>query len=308
MAYTGGMQGISTSTDRGPGTPVQPGMGGDPGQSYYQNKGWYGGGQGDPSALFSAWQNAVGNPSQMYEQAQWNQLQNQIGLTGMQSDLATQQQNQQANWQLQGLGLDRQSLGVQQGALSRQMALLPQQYGLQQQGFDIQGQQLGVQGQRLDEQTKESWQNAAQQQRGLKSNATSSGTWNMPGTSQGFADIKTGLQNALTNIGFGRQDLALNQRQLGLNRQGAALTFQEQQAQQQDSQKMLGIQSQRLGLSEDEVRGRLQNALNQIGISNQVSVDQLLSEQYKVQQGGLSPLSQLFGDIYSAGGVTVPSQ
>jgi hypothetical protein len=264
--------------------------------------------QPDPNAWFSQWQQQVGNPSQMLEQAQWNQLQGQIGLTGMQSDLASQIQNQQAGWQLQGFGLDQQSQAVQQGALSRQMSLLPQQYGLQQQGFDIQGQQLGVQGQRLDEQQKESWQNAAQSQRGLKSSATAAGTWNMPGTSQGYADIKQGLQNALTNIGFGRQDLSLNQQQLGLNRQGAALTFKEQQAAQQDSQKMLGIQAQRLGLSEDEVRGRLQNALNQIGIGSQISVDQLLAEQYKVQQGGLSPLSGAFGDLLSMGGVTVPSQ
>jgi hypothetical protein len=180
---------------------------------------------------------------------------------------------------LQSTGLSREGLGVQQSALARQMGVLPQQYGIQQSQFGLQ--------------ERQSWENAAASQRQSKSQEVTSGIQGGEGPSQQRADIKLNLQNALEGIGYQRQQADLN--------------FKEQQAQQKDSSKMLGIQAKRLDLSEDEIRGRLQNALNQIGISNQISVDQLLAEQYKVQQGMLSPLQGLFGDLYSIGGITVPS-
>jgi hypothetical protein len=192
-------------------------------------------GQNQLGGLFSQWMSGYWNPSQMLGQAQLNELERQKGLTGLQSDLASQLQNQQAGWGLQDTGLSREGLGVQQGALARQMGLLPQQYGIQQQQFGLQ----------------------------------------------------------LEGIGYQRKQADLN--------------FHEQQAQQKDASKMLGIQAKRLDLSEDEIRGRLQNALNQIGIGNQISVDQLLQEQYKTSQGMLSPLQGLFSNIYSIGGITVPS-
>lgn len=247
---------------------------------------------GNLQGLFSMYKSAVLDPSQMLGQAQINQLQNQMGLTGLQSDLASQLQQQQAGWGLQGIGLQREGLGVQQGTLSRQMELLPQQYGLQQQGFDIQGQQLGLG-------KAEIMTNAAKQRRQLEHQLVSSGMA-APEANAQRGDI---LQQRAFGL-FGNQ---LQQNQLGVTRQQAALNFKEQQAQQQDAQKMLGIHSKQLNLSEDEIKGRLQNALNQIGISNQVSVDQLLSEMYKVQQGEISPLQGLFGDLYSIGGITVPS-
>jgi hypothetical protein len=177
-----------------------------------------------------------------------------------------QQQNQ---FSLQNLGLDTQSLGIQQGALGRQQALLPQQYALQTQGFDLS--QQGIQN------------SAAQQTRGLNSSQTARGAYTSIGANQGRQDIQTQLQQNLAN--------------LGLQRQGAALNFQEQQAQNADSEKQLDIQSKRLGISKDELSARLNNALAQLGISGQVSANQLLQGFSQAASGEFTPLNNILPDV-----------
>lgn len=236
-------------------------------------------GMGALNNIYSSWYNTNYLPNQMYNQAQTDLLQNQMDLGGMQSGLATNVANQNFGFQMRNIGLSREGLDVQQGQLARQMGLLPQEYGLQQQGFG------------LAEQAQQ--QAAAEQRRSQKSQETISDISGGPGAAQQRADITAHLQGQLAGI--------------GLQRQQAALSFQEKQAQQKDAGTMLGIQSKRLGLSEDETRSRLQNSLDQIGISNAVSVDQILSEMYKVAQGGMSVFEPLFGALAQAQGITIPS-
>lgn len=214
-------------------------------------------------------------------EAQVNQgmipLYQQMQMIGPQTDFSNQQAQQQAGFSTQQIGLSQEQLGIQQGALSRQMQLLPQQYGLQQQGFGLQEQEAG--------------QSYNQQLRGLNSAATASGAFTAQGTNDSRGDLYTNLANSMQNI--------------GLQRQGAALTFQEQQAQQQDSQKELGIQSKQLGISEDEVKARLNNALQQNGLSATLDADQVLGEINKIQQGEVSPLSGLLPILQAAGAVSL---
>lgn len=309
MAYS---TGYSTSTDRaeananpayqnaGQPSAYQPG-----GQYYGATQGTaYGlsgevpmadtSGGGIMGSIYNNWYQNQFLPSTMLNQAQENQINNQIGFQGLQSNLATNVANQNAGFSMRDIGLSREGLNVQQGTLARQMGLLPQEYGLQQQQFDVQGK-------RLDEQTTESWLGAGEQQRAAKGAGIAQGNLMLPGAAQQRADIGQHLKNALTNIGFSREDL-------GINRQQAALEFQEKQAQQQDANKMLGIQAKKLGLSEEEVSARLKNTLDQIGISNQVSVSQLLGELYKVEQGGVSIYSPLFAALQQAGAISIPGQ
>jgi hypothetical protein len=220
-------------------------------------------------------QQGVINPSEMIGQGQINNLGDQNVLQQLQAMYSGQQQQQEAGFSLQNLGLDKNSLGIQQGALARQMALLPQQYGLQTQGFDLQQQQAQY--------------GAMTGMRDLNSAATARGAFTAGGTQAARGDINESLQNSLAN--------------LGLQRQGAALNFKEQTAQQQDSQKQLDIQSQRLGISGDEIKSRLDNALAQLGIGSQISSEQILAEQQKVQQGMISPYETLFADLYNIAGV-----
>src|SRR5215510_401657 len=180
--------------------------------------------------LEDIWNQAQGgiNASNMLTQAHSNELFNQIGFAGLQADLSSNIARQNFGFGERGIGLGREALNVQQGALARQMGLLPQEYALQQQGFDVQGK-------RLDEQTREAWLGTAEQQRAAKGAGIAQGNLMLPGATQQRADIKQHLENALTNIGFSREDL-------GIARKKAELDFQEKQAQQQDANKMLGIQ------------------------------------------------------------------
>jgi hypothetical protein len=243
--------------------------------------GTFGGGSVDPQmdpnlqGFINMFQQGVINPAEMYGQAQMNQLGDQNTLQQMQAQYSGQQQQQQAGFSLANLGLDKNALGIQQGALARQMGLLPQQYGLQTQGFDLQQQQANY--------------NAMTGMRDLNSAATARGAFTAGGTQAARGDINESLQNQLAN--------------LGLQRQGAALNYQEQTAEQQDSKKQLDIQSQRLGISGDEIKSRLDNALAQLGIGSQISSDQILAEQEKVGQGMISPYETLFADLYQMAGV-----
>jgi hypothetical protein len=304
MAYSSG---YSTSTDRyGADTGYQNAAA----PAAYQPGGqYYGATQGEAYGLhgetamadtspgilndiYSQWYNNQYLPNQASMKAQTDLLQNQIDLTGLQSGLSSRVAGQNAMFSMADIGLSREQLGIQQGTLARQMGLLPQEYALQ-------GRQFDVQGRRLDEQTKESWLGAAEQQRAAKGAGIAQGNLMLPGAPQQRADIAQHLQNALTNIGFSRDDLQIA-------REKAALDYQEKQAQQKDAEKQLGVQAKRLGLSEDEVRARLQNSLDQIGISSAVSVDQLLGEIQKVEQGGTSVFSPLFAALQQAGVITLP--
>jgi hypothetical protein len=227
----------------------------------------------DVSSL-QGWQDLFGpilDASNASADAQMMRLIHQGGLSdllsGRQADLA----NQEEGWGERGIGLSREQLGNQQNALARQMNLLPQQYELQKQGFDIT--QRGEQ---------ESTNLSAYR---LNNQAAAAGAYTAAGTNV----ERTGLQQNLQNQ-FG---------QLDLQRQDAALTFQERQAQQQDAQKQLGIAAKRLDLSEEELRGRLQNTLSSLGIQHQISVDQLMAEAAKINEGRYSPIQSLIGVLMS---------
>lgn len=238
-------------------------------------------GQQNPQlqAILDLFNSAVMGPTEAIGNQQIGNLQDQMMLTRAGGDLQSQLAQQQAGFSQQGLGLQRQQLGIREDALAREMGLLPQQYGLQQQGFGLQ--------------EAEASYGAGQSRRALDSSATARGSFTSEGANQGRADISQQLQFALQGI--------------GLQRGQAALSNQEQMAQLQDSKKMLGISSQQLGLSDTEVKARLQNALDQIGISSQMTTDQLLSEMYKIQQGEISPISGLIGDIYQLSGISLPT-
>lgn len=199
-------------------------------------------------------------------------LSDQMIYNQMMGQLQGGRAQQETGFQLQGLGLDTQGLGIQQGALQRQMQLLPQQYGLQTQGFDL-SQQAAQYG-------------AMAGMRDLNSAQTARGAFTSAGANAHRGDINQQLQQQLAN--------------LGLQRQGAALTYKEQQAQQQDAAKQLDLQSQRLGLSKEEINTRLTNALQDLGIAGQVSNDQVLSELGKIQQGMFSPLQNYASQLSQA--------
>ena len=214
-----------------------------------------------------------GAPAQAAAQNATDNLYDQMLQLNAQGGLNVTQAQQQADFANQGLALNQQGLGIQQAANARQAALLPQQYGLQTQGFDLQ-------------QAQDIFANQ-QQQRALKSSLVTSGAGQGPGANQARSDLA--------------QQLQFQMQGLGLQRQGAGLTYQEQVAQNKDAKEQLGIQAKQLGISEQEVKTRLNNALQQIGISDQVSADQILADINKVSKGLPSSWGNIYGELLNAG-------
>lgn len=277
MGYTGYQQ-TPDAIDRAPAPGSAAGMTGQSvqGFSYAPNSQQ----PVNPSlqSLYDLYNAAVINPANAMANQQTGNLQDQMALLMAGGDLQSQQAQQAADFSLAGLGLQQQNLGINEAALDRQSALLPQQFALQNQGFDLQGEQANY--------------GAGVSRRGLDNNYAARGAFTSEGANQGRGDIQSQLDFSLRGI--------------GLNREGARLSHEEQMAQLGDAKKQLSLSSQQLGLNGQEIKSRLQNALQQIGISSMMSVDQLLSEMYKVQQGQISPISGLFGDIYALSGVTMP--
>lgn len=240
-----------------------------------------GGGAIDPQlqAFLDLYNTAVMGPSQAIGNQQVGNLQDQMAFIMAGGDLQSSLAQQQADYSLAGLGLQQQDLGVREGALARQAGLLPQQFALQNQGFDLASEQANY--------------GAGMSRRQLDNSYTARGAFTSEGANQGRTDIQTQLDQALRGI--------------GLQREGARLSNEEQMAQLSDARKQLSLSSKQLGLSEQDIRARLTNALQQIGLSSQMDVNQLLQEMYKVQQGQISPISGLFGDIYALSGVTMPT-
>lgn len=230
----------------------------------------------DPfSNLTSLFNSAVASPYNAQQVGQYDSLQNQLallmgGYTNQSSLL-----NQQAGFDTRNLNLTGQQYGIQAGALNRQSSLLPQLNTIAQQQYDLQ--------------TQGANESAAASRRASDSAATASGAYTSIGHNQQLTDIQSQLQRSLSNI--------------ALQRQQHALSYDEQLASLGDSQKQLGIMEQRLGISREEITTRLNNALNQLGLSSAMSVNDMLGELGKIESGDYSPISQLAGDIYAISGI-----
>ena len=90
---------------------------------------------------------------------------------------------------------------------------------------------------------------------------------------------------------------------LGRAQKSAALTFQEQMSQLQDSKKNLGILESQLGISGQEITTRTANALQQLGLSQMVSVQQVHQAMVDASQGVPNALSSIMGNIYQSSGL-----
>jgi hypothetical protein len=230
-------------------------------------------------AQWDAWLQAQGLPALQAGQIETGNLQDQLALLYAQQGLSSGDLSTQEGFQLQGLGLDQSQLGVQQGALQRQYGLLPQENALAQQS--------------LAQQTEQAKYGASQATQAANSQWTPTGN---------FTSIAHGRQNA--NI---QQQLAFQMANIGRQGEQQKLTYNEQIASLGDQQKQLDIMGQRLGLSGEEIRSRLNTALQQLGISTMMSADQIATEIAKVAGGQTSILGSGLNDILTTAGITIPA-
>lgn len=234
--------------------------------------------QAQLGALGGLYNQAVVQPYNAYANQQVGDLQSQLALLLAGNQQQTGYANQQYQSGLAGLGIQGAGLGIQQGALARQLPYMSAMHGLDLQNLQSEREmaQLG----------------SRQQQQSLEHATVAGGAVGSVGSEQGYKDITQQLNSALA--GIGRQET------------GSNLSYQEQVAQHYDAEKQLGLMGQQLGLSKTDITNRLQQTLDQIGIGGMMSVNQIMGEISKIQQGQLSPLSGMIGQIMAAAGMPIP--
>jgi hypothetical protein len=199
-------------------------------------------------------------------------------LVGMLTGDTTSQLRQQAGFQLQRLGVQGQEDNVTKGQLLRQYPLLAKQFGLQNQLY---GEEADYAKYR---EGQEEWR--------FKGSQAAKGATGAPGTGAGVRDLKRTLSDELTKI--------------GIERKRAGLAYNENRAQVGDALKQLQLQGKIRGIDAAEVKARLQNALDKTGLSNFMSIFDLLQSSGPVagaqqQLSGVGGLMSYLIDLGGAG-------
>lgn len=217
---------------------------------------------------------SIYGPQQQAQQQQQQGLLNQLALQN--AGYTTDRGALQTNYGLdqRGLGLDRQQLGIDRGAAARALANTIEQERLARAMTGNQKKTLGL-GYEKDT-------------RGERSDATARGALTTPGT-------RTNLKDMYGNflLGNERLDLGLESDLLGIR---------EQRNQARDRQKALDLESKRLGLNSDQLSSQLDQALDQLGLGNLMSTNDIFSalSSGNAQQAGLA--RQIMEDLINFGG------
>lgn len=199
----------------------------------------------------------------------------QLGLIGANQQMETGNINQDQALGSARLGLNRSDLNLQQAALGRQDTLDPRLHQLSLEELQQQGQQNQF--------------GADQQNRQLTSQGVTQGALQSVGARQGFSDIAQQLQ-------FGQRDVLR-----GTQREN--LGFEERQAQRADQHKSLENAAKGLDLDAQELQNRTSRALQQLGLSSALSVQDVTRAINDLNAGRYNPLQAILGTIYQASGV-----
>jgi hypothetical protein len=214
-------------------------------------------------------------------------------------------------------------------AAQRAQGLEQSQYGLTQQGQALSHQELGISGQELGQQQEQldynatrALQNAlgSQAARGASSTvgagreledlakqkgwsqadlARAKERLGISGSREGIAEQQSALSHTDTQAGLEQQ-----LKQLGIGGQLYDLGQQEAGAQHEAANKQYGLQQQGidatakgLGLSREELTGRLTNQMGQLGLSGDMSINQIFSDLASSTMGQFSPTASQTNQI-----------
>jgi hypothetical protein len=231
--------------------------------------------------------NAILAPTQAGAQAQAGQIGLQENLSGANVADQTQVLGTQLNQSLAGLGIQQGGLDISGQALQDQLAQLQANYGFQQQ-------QQGLQGQSLEQQLQQAQFTYGQNVQGAQQNAGARGASETIGYGQQ-------LGNLAKQYGFDTESIQRSQQQLDITKQQSASQEQFSEKGIAQGQKRLDLQYKQLGLSRDEVNSRYQNAINQLGLQNALTVSQLEQQLAGIAAGEFSPLTSILGQLMSVG-------
>lgn len=262
-----------------------------------------------------AMQDPLYNWQQQYQQQQHGFQQQQFGQEQAGLGLQRTQLGQQQQHLAAGYGFQQQQDVLSGQGIARNIQDILKQYGYQQQEFGIQGQRLGLQGQQLG--IQQGQLNLAHDR--ARSQLAGAGTYTAKGV-RGGEEQDFRYSQGLLDIS--KKELGLSRKELGIQRGQAAESesmamFGQQQAQKelalteaqqkeqygystqqvQDGLKQLNLQQQSLGISEAQANSQYQNALQQLGLSNVMSVQDLRNQIGALAGGGYSPIASMIGDL-----------
>lgn len=201
-------------------------------------------------------------PQMALQQAYRDQLAGRLGFAEV--NFGQQQGNlrDQHGIDIAKLELDQRGIGIERGANNRQIGnantleqLARQLLGNTQKGFDVDA--------------REALQGFFANTRRAKSDATSRGAMNAPGTRTNFAEIGDTYNNSKDRIGLGRE-------QAGLGFQRERVGLSEQRAAARDRNAMLDLRGEGLGLDRKTLSNNLEQGLSRLGLEQWVTVNDLL--------------------------------
>jgi hypothetical protein len=281
------------------------------------------------NSYYNLYNAGVIQPNNALVDQQVHSLNSQLGLISAGNQSQQQQLQNNAGASLQGNNISRDDLSIQQRALDRQFALQGPEEQIQQGVYGVQQGDIAEaqhQYQRGKEISAGQFQNERQQvaynrdrsMRAAMSSATARGAMQTKGYETDVSNIIDDMNMALGNISLDEQRVAMQQegqlhqindqqQLLEFTRQQHTLDYNERQQQLLDANDYLHNQGQRLNLSDNQIKANLQSSLDQLGLSNALSVEQVAAQIAAVEQGKFSPIGGLLSTIQSMAGLTTGS-
>jgi hypothetical protein len=261
-----------------------------------------------------AQQNFQGMSTALGYQMQMDQLRKQLGLAGGQAGIAN------SNNAIDRAALDRQGplldqlLGLDKSANGRSLDDLVFNLGQGRASLDQQGQQLDYSKLRG---TQNAQTSAADQEWGLRSDATAKGAVGSQGERRGYASIQDQLQKSLGDIdkqfGWNKADLDRSRGSLEQNAKSGYGSIMDQntrldvndaenRAKLEDDKKRLDNAAKSIGLSSAETKSRIDGQLSKLGLDSMMSsfdvlqgLDDLRNNRGSNLASAISTMEQLYG-------------
>jgi hypothetical protein len=234
----------------------------------------------------------------------------QNALTGIESNanIAEQQAvgNENILQQQEANQISQQQLGLQE-------KYNPQLYAITQQQQALQGRGLGLQQEGIQQQAGEAGNTLKQALLGNYSNEATSGAVGTFGTKNAYAQDQYQYQQQIENLLRQGKQVGLQQEGLGLSEKQSAIQEAETKASYGISQEQIDNTAQRIGFDTQDLTRRIDNAKQALGISQNITTEQLFQAMADVQAGIPNQLSAILPYIASTGnypaipGVTVPA-
>ena len=240
--------------------------------------------------------------------------QNQIGLAQGQQALGNEGLAIQQYLGGQNIGMQQQQYGQdilqmqqnqqqQQAGLNLQEQYQPIMYGYQQQQFGLQGQGLGLQEQGVKQQEGQAANTQAQQTESAYGNAAASGSTNTAGAANQHQQINYNYAQQMENLNRSLQQIGLSKQGLAVSEKQAGSQYAETQAQDKIQQQAINNVAQNIGFDSGMFSQRINYALDQLNLSGNLSAGQIAMAYQDQLNGIANPLAGILPYILQSANI-----